>query len=99
MIAVEEEVLDAVHGDDQPRHDRAATLQVPDEALLRDPGQGAAQEEVVEPAEIENVQGSAREWSLGCVIPTSWPQLAAEARFTQPRDHSLAIGICVVHPS
>ena len=36
------------------------------------------------------IQGSAKEWSLGCVIPASWPPLAAGARFTQPRDHSLA---------
>ena len=33
---------------------------------------------------------SAKEWSLGCVIPASWPPLAAGVRFTQPRDHSLA---------
>ena len=31
------------------------------------------------------LQGSAKEWSLGCVTP-----LAAGARFTQPWDHSLA---------
>ena len=37
-----------------------------------------------------NIQGSAKEWSLGCVIPASWLPLAAGARFTQPRDHSLA---------
>ena len=35
-------------------------------------------------------QGSAKEWSLGCVIPAYWPPLAAGARFTQPRAHSLA---------
>ena len=35
------------------------------------------------------VQGSAEERSLGCVIPASRPPLAAGARFTQPRDHSL----------
>ena len=28
--------------------------------------------------------------SLGCVIPASLPPLATGARFTQPRDHSLA---------
>ena len=37
-----------------------------------------------------DVQGSAKEWSLGCVIPASRPPLSAGARFTQPRDHSLA---------
>ena len=36
------------------------------------------------------LQGSAKEWSLGCVIPASWLPLAAGARFTQPRDHCLA---------
>ena len=36
-----------------------------------------------------NIQGSAKEWSLGCVITASWPPLAVGARFTQPRDHSL----------
>ena len=35
------------------------------------------------------VQGWAKEWSLGCVIPASWPPLAAGARFTVFRDHSL----------
>ena len=34
---------------------------------------------------VLHLQGSAKEWSLGCV-----PPLAAGARFTQPRDHSLA---------
>ena len=37
-----------------------------------------------------NIQGSAEEWSLGCVIPASWLPLATGACFTQPRDHSLA---------
>ena len=37
-----------------------------------------------------HIQGSAKEWSLGCVIPASWPPLAAGACFTQSRDHSLA---------
>ena len=36
------------------------------------------------------VQELAKEWSLGCVIPKSWPLLAAGARFTQPGHHSLA---------
>ena len=36
------------------------------------------------------IQGSAKEWLLGSVIPVSWPPLAARARFTQPRDPSLA---------
>ena len=36
------------------------------------------------------VQGSAKEWSIGCVIPVSWLPLAAAARFTQLRVHSLA---------
>ena len=36
-----------------------------------------------------SVQGSAKEWSLGCVIPASWSPLAAEAHFTQPRDNFL----------
>ena len=35
----------------------------------------------------------AKQWSLGCVIPASWLPLAPGARFTLPRDHSLA------HPS
>ena len=39
---------------------------------------------------ISGVQGSAKEWFLlGCVIPRSWLPLAARARFTQPRVHSL----------
>ena len=33
------------------------------------------------------LQGSAKEWSLGCVIPASRLPLAAGERFTQPRDH------------
>ena len=41
------------------------------------------------------IQGSAKEWSLGCVIPASWSPLATVARFTQPRDHYLA-DPCVV---
>ena len=49
VVGVEEEVLDAVHGDDQPRDEGAAQLQVADEPLLGDPSQGAAQEDVVEP--------------------------------------------------
>ena len=48
MVGVEEEVLDAVQGDDQPRDEGAAQLQVADEPLLGDPRQGAAKEEVVE---------------------------------------------------
>ena len=48
MVGVEEEVLYAVHGDDQPRGEGAAQLQVADEPLLGDPRHGAAQEEVVE---------------------------------------------------
>ena len=36
------------------------------------------------------VQGLAKKLSLGCVIPAPWSALAAGARFTQPRDHSLA---------
>ena len=45
-----------------------------------------------------HVQGSAKEWSLGCVIPASWLPLAAGVGFTQPRDHSLAdrfTSVCV----
>ena len=34
----------------------------------------------------KELQGSAKEVSLGCVIPASWPPLAAGARFTQSRD-------------
>ena len=49
IIIVEEEVLEAVHGDDQTRDDGAAQVEVPDELLLRDPGHGAGEEEVVEP--------------------------------------------------
>ena len=37
-----------------------------------------------------DIQGSAKEGSLGCVIPASWPPLATRARFTQTTDHSLA---------
>ena len=36
------------------------------------------------------MQGSANECFLGCVIPASWLPPATGARFTQPRDHSLA---------
>ena len=39
---------------------------------------------------LSTIQGSAKEWSLGCVIPASWSPLAAGAHFTQTRDHSLA---------
>ena len=39
---------------------------------------------------IARVQGSAKEWSLGCAIPASYLPLAAGTCFTQPRDHSLA---------
>ena len=46
---------------------------------------------------IENetfpIQGSAKEWSLGCVIPVSWPNVAAGARFTQPRNHLYPIPV------
>ena len=43
----------------------------------------------------QTIQGSAKEWSLGCVNPASWPPVGAEAHFTQPRDHFLA-DPCVV---
>ena len=36
------------------------------------------------------IQGLAKEWSTGCVIPAFWPPLAAGAHFTQPRAQSLA---------
>ena len=36
------------------------------------------------------VQGWAKEWSLGCVIPASWLPLAAGGEFTQPTAHLLA---------
>ena len=36
------------------------------------------------------LQEWAKERFLGCVIPAFWLPLAAGARFTQPRDHSLA---------
>ena len=29
------------------------------------------------------------QWSLGCVIPASWPPLTAGASFKQPRDHAV----------
>ena len=45
-----------MHGDDQARDDGAAPLQAPDELLLRDPGHGATQEEVVEPVEILQIK-------------------------------------------
>ena len=32
-----------------------------------------------------NVQGWAKEWSLGCVNPASWLPLYAWCEFTQPR--------------
>ena len=31
-----------------------------------------------------------KEWTLGCVNPSSWLPLAAEREFTQPRVHSFA---------
>ena len=36
------------------------------------------------------VEGPAKEWSLGCVIPASWPPLALWSHFTQPRENSSA---------
>ena len=36
------------------------------------------------------VQGSAKEWSLGCVNSPPAARGSQEAGFTQPRDHSLA---------
>ena len=36
------------------------------------------------------LQGWAKEWSLGCMIPASWLPLAAGRQFTQPRNHSVA---------
>ena len=39
---------------------------------------------------MHTLQGSAKEWSLGCANPASWLPLAAEGEFTQPRDHSFA---------
>ena len=39
---------------------------------------------------VLNIQGSAKRWALGCVIPASWVPLAAEREFTQPRVHLLA---------
>ena len=38
---------------------------------------------------VASIQGSAKELSLGCVIPASWPPLAAGVHFMQPRDHSV----------
>ena len=49
--------------------------------------------DVVEPwhQKLHDVQGWAKEWTLGCVIPASWPPLAAGgASFSQPKAHSLA---------
>ena len=37
-----------------------------------------------------NVQGWAKEWSLGCVNLASLLPLVAGHEFTQPRDHSFA---------
>ena len=37
-----------------------------------------------------DIQGSAKEWALGCVIPATWPPPAAGAHFTQPKNYSLA---------
>ena len=37
-----------------------------------------------------NLLGSAKEWSTGCVIPTSWAPLITRVGFTQPRAHSSA---------
>ena len=54
VVGVEEEVLDAVHGDNQPRDEGTAQLQVADEPILGDPCHGAAQEEVVEPVKTKN---------------------------------------------
>ena len=42
----------------------------------------------------QRLQKSAKELFLGCVNPASWP--AAGARFTQPREHSLA-DICTMN--
>ena len=44
------------------------------------------------PSRHITVQGSAKEWSLGCVIPASLPPLSASVgmRYKQPMDHSLA---------
>ena len=36
---------------------------------------------------VHIVQGWAKEWTLGCVNPTSWLPLAAGGEFTQPRAH------------
>ena len=38
----------------------------------------------------DKLQESAKEWSLGCVIPASWTPLVAGTRFTLSRDHPLA---------
>ena len=42
----------------------------------------------------KNVQGSAKERSLGCVNPASWLPLSTEGKFTQPRNHSFA-DLCI----
>ena len=42
------------------------------------------------------VQGSAKRWALGCVIPASWLPLAATGEFTHPRTHLLA-DPCIHH--
>ena len=36
------------------------------------------------------LQGWAKEWTLGCVNPTSWLPPTAGGEFTQPRAHSFA---------
>ena len=43
---------------------------------------------IMNKVESGQVQGPAKEWSLGCVIPASLLPLTAGARFTTPRDHS-----------
>ena len=50
---------------------------------------------------VSDVQGSAKRWTLVCVIPASWLPLAVGREFTQPRTHLMA-QLCrheFIHPS
>ena len=50
----------------------------------------SASDVVSEHNDVENLQGSAKEWSLGCVKRAPAARGGQDAGITQPRDHSLA---------
>ena len=47
--------------------------------------------------ELPHVQGSSKRWALGCVIPASWPPLAAGGAFHATEGPLFSRSLYMVH--